>query len=300
MNRGWLAQRERSNAAAIRFIVWVALSLGRPVGRALLVPVTLYFLVFSLKARRASRDYLRRALGRAPGLHDLFLHYYSFATVSLDRVYFLGEREDLFEVEINGEDVLRDVLESGMGCLLLGAHVGSFEAPRMLGKSRGLRVSMAMYQENARKVNAVMNAVNPELADVVIELGRPDSMLRLHERVSSGEWVGMLADRAIYETGEIGAQFFGAQAAFPTAPFRVAAMLERPMVMMVALYHGGNRYELCFERLVDAPRLDRARREEQLRAWIQRYAERLEHHCRRAPYNWFNFYDFWSDAAPRR
>ncbi len=27
------------------------------------------------------------------------------------------------------------------------------------------------------------------------------------------------------------------------------------------------------------------------------YAQRLEHYCRQAPYNWFNFYDFWSGAS---
>jgi predicted LPLAT superfamily acyltransferase len=26
---------------------------------------------------------------------------------------------------------------------------------------------------------------------------------------------------------------------------------------------------------------------------MQRYADRLEHYCRLAPYNWFNFHDFW-------
>jgi predicted LPLAT superfamily acyltransferase len=32
-----------------------------------------------------------------------------------------------------------------------------------------------------------------------------------------------------------------------------------------------------------------------------RYAELLEKHCRHAPYNWFNFFDFWrpSNAAQR-
>ena len=33
--------------------------------------------------------------------------------------------------------------------------------------------------------------------------------------------------------------------------------------------------------------------EEALLALIRRYAARLEHHARAAPYNWFNFYDFW-------
>jgi Predicted acyltransferase len=27
---------------------------------------------------------------------------------------------------------------------------------------------------------------------------------------------------------------------------------------------------------------------------MRRYAARLEHYCREAPFNWFNFYDFWA------
>jgi predicted LPLAT superfamily acyltransferase len=34
-------------------------------------------------------------------------------------------------------------------------------------------------------------------------------------------------------------------------------------------------------------------RNEMIRQAQQRYVERIEYHCRNAPYNWFNFYDFW-------
>jgi predicted LPLAT superfamily acyltransferase len=46
-----------------------------------------------------------------------------------------------------------------------------------------------------------------------------------------------------------------------------------------------------FEERIDLPR---GAREEALRAYVTRYAGRLEHYCRLAPDNWFNFYDFWS------
>ncbi len=29
---------------------------------------------------------------------------------------------------------------------------------------------------------------------------------------------------------------------------------------------------------------------------MERYVAMLEALCREAPYNWFNFYDFWADA----
>jgi predicted LPLAT superfamily acyltransferase len=30
---------------------------------------------------------------------------------------------------------------------------------------------------------------------------------------------------------------------------------------------------------------------------MRAYVQRLESLCREAPYNWFNFYDFWNDDA---
>jgi predicted LPLAT superfamily acyltransferase len=43
--------------------------------------------------------------------------------------------------------------------------------------------------------------------------------------------------------------------------------------------------------------VDRRHRDEQLRVVVQQFADRLAHHVRIAPYNWFNFYDFWNDPT---
>ena len=55
----WVGRPERSNTLALRMIVWVALTLGRPAARLLLYPVCLYFLIFSTASRAASTKYLR-------------------------------------------------------------------------------------------------------------------------------------------------------------------------------------------------------------------------------------------------
>ena len=93
------------------------------------------------------------------------------------------------------------------------------------------------------------------------------------------------------------APFLGENAQFPTAPFRIALMLKRPVVLMLGLYRGGNRYELHFEQLFDPVGVDRARRQAMIEAAVSTYAARLEHYCRQAPYNWFNFYDFWNEPT---
>jgi predicted LPLAT superfamily acyltransferase len=305
LSQDWLRQRERANAANLRLLVRLALLLGRPAGRMLLFPVCLYFLIFSVRARVASRQYLRKVLGRPPGFADLFRHYYSFATVALDRMYLLRSRFERFEIRVRGKDVLAEVRARGEGCFLLGAHLGSFEALHAYGEENGVRVTMMMFERGSRNMNALARAINPELERTVIGMGSLDSMMKLRDRFESGEWVGMLGDRGLFEGSHVLVPFFGEPAAFPTAPFRIAAMFGRPVLLMVALYRGGNRYDLHFERLVESPAIDRNRvgragRDAAIREWAARYAQRLEHHCRQAPYNWFNFYDFWARGGTPR
>ena len=299
MSQDWLTQRERSSVFALRLLAWIARILGRRVARVVLYPVCAYFLLFSSTARTASRRYLSRVLGRAAGMRDVFRHYHTFATVALDRVYLLQDRLDLFDVLLHNEEVLARHLACGEACLLLGAHLGSFEVVGAFGRGRGLRVALVMYEDNARMIQAVTRAINPAWGESVIGLGRLDSMLKVQQRVEAGEWVGMLGDRALDEEGRVAATFFGEKATWPIAPFRLAAMLGRPVVLMVGLYRGGNRYELYFEQLVASSAFEHGRRDAQLEEWVTLYAQRLEHYCRLAPFNWFNFYDFWASDGSR-
>jgi predicted LPLAT superfamily acyltransferase len=274
---------ERGNALAIRFMAWVAMSLGRPAARLLLYPICLYFLAFSTATRSASIEYLGKVLGRKAGLADAFRHYHCFAAVLLDRIFLLNGQFSRFDVRTHGEEIVDEMLAAGKGCVLLGAHFGSFEILRCGGRTRGLKVSMVMYEENARKVGALLHAVNPDLQADIIALGKVDSILQVEAALARGECVGMLADRTLERAGTVACRFLGEQVRLPTGPLRIAGMLQRPVALMFGVYRGGNRYEIHIERFAEPT----------LEASMRRYAERLEHHCRLAPYNWFNFYDFW-------
>lgn len=299
MSEAWLEQRERGSVLGVRLIVGIAFFLGRTVARLVLYPVCLYFLLFSVKSRRASRKYLSRALGRPVRVADLFRHYFTFATVALDRFFLLKARSDLFEIRIHGEQVLQQTLDRGQGCLLLGAHLGSFEVLRAAGTANRIDVRMVMYEDNARMVNAIAKAVNPALPDRIIALGRFDSMFKVHERLLESAWVGILGDRTLEDGDQLQASFLGEAALFPAAPYRMALMLKRPIVFMAGLYRGGNRYELYFEQLFDPEGVGRSARAVAVQTALQHYAQRLEHYCRDAPFNWFNFYEFWGAGASK-
>ena len=289
----WMERPERSNTLALRTIVWVAMVLGRPVARLLLYPICLYFLLFSPRARTASSQYLTRALGRKAGVADSFRHYHTFAATNLDRFFLLNNQFSRFDVRVHGAEIIDEMAADGKGCVTLGAHIGSFEIIRSVGRARGMKISIVMYEENSRKIGAMLEAINRDLQMEIIPLGRVDSILMVEAALACGEIVGMLADRNLKGKGTVSCNFLGQQAQFPTGPIRIAAALQRPIALMFGLYRGGNRYDIHFERFEVLRVAAGPGRDAMIEQAMQRYAGRLEHYCRLAPYNWFNFYDFW-------
>ena len=82
----WAHEPERSNAFALRVMVWIALRLGRRIARGVLVLIAIYFVLAAPRPRRASRAYLERALGRPANWADLYRHVHTFAATILDRL----------------------------------------------------------------------------------------------------------------------------------------------------------------------------------------------------------------------
>lgn len=297
----WARKPERSNMAALRFMAWVSLRMGRPAARVLLHAVAAYFLLFSPGARRAVTQWLARVRGpQAPraGWGDLFTHFMSFASVVHDRIYVVNDQFAMFDIVLHNHDFVHEMRASGRGLMLMGAHMGSFEVLRSLGRHQpGLRVAMAMYKENAQKINQLLNAINPAAELDVVALGHVDSMLQLHALLDANTIVGMMGDRALGDEPTRSIEFFGEPAAFPLGPFRMAAILRRPVVFMVGLYGGGTRYDVYFEKLADFSEVPAGGRQAQMEQAMDRYAALLEKYGRLSPHNWFNFYDFWQPAA---
>ncbi|HTX05753.1 MAG TPA: hypothetical protein VMD06_07990 [Steroidobacteraceae bacterium] len=296
MRAEWVTRRERGSLGLLRLMARFSLRMGRRAGRIPLYLIAAYFFLFAPRARRASRAYLRRALGRAPTARDRFRQVMSFATTIHDRVYLLNDRFELFDLTVEGEELMRERLRSRAGGFLVGAHLGSFEVTRAIGRRQpGLRVAMAAYEDNARKINALWAAINPKLASETVPLGSLEAMLKVRSLLDEGVFVGMLADRTPGGEAAERVEFLGARARFPIGPMRVAALLGGEAVLMLGLYLGGNRYRIVFESLADFSTVSREGRDDAIRAAVARYARRLEAHCREQPYNWFNFFDFWAD-----
>ena len=299
MSGHWLTQRERGTVFAMKLITWIAFTLGRRTARVLLYPICVYFMLFAHAGVRSSRQYHGRVLGRPARWREVFRHHLYFASVLLDRAFVLAGRKHELVVDGDAVELARRMANSGQGCLIIGAHMGSFDVTRKLGDERlgGVIVNMMMYEENAQKLNAVIASIGGRSRMKVIPIGGVDSLIRAKERLDAGEWVAILGDRVVANDRLIRVPFLGGEAAFPAGPFLAASALKVPVVLFACLYLGGNRYREHFELLTEEMTLER-RNAADLQKWVALYAQRLEYYCRLAPYNWFNFYDFWASAVP--
>jgi predicted LPLAT superfamily acyltransferase len=292
----WRQHREGGSRFAYRVIRLLALHGGRRFGRLLMYPVTLYFFLRRGAERRASRQYLARVFGRSPGPWPMLRQFHAYAVTTLDRIFLLAHGERGFAIEIEGLAELERRIAEGRGVLLVGSHQGSFEALRVLSARRpDVPLRVVLDKSRTPAMTELLEALAPDVGAAVIDAaqGGAHVVLAAAEACRQGAMVALLADRAGEHEAQRAVDFLGAPAQLPVGPWLLANALKVPVLLCFGLYLGGNRYRLVFEPFAERVAIPRGQRGPALDALLTRYAQRLEHYVRVAPYNWFNFHDFW-------
>jgi predicted LPLAT superfamily acyltransferase len=308
----WAGVRERGVYAGLWFMLQIYRLLGRPGFGFFLLPVIGYFFVFGRPARVASRQFLqrvwsrpegRRVLGHKPTLLDSFRHYLSFGAAILDKVAAWTGSIRLEDISYDNRESFARLERTGQGGVLIGSHLGNVEICRALGSlHRGLKINVLVHTSHAASFNRLLTQANCDAGLKMIQTADfgVDTAIALRERVAQGELIVIVGDRtpASNAARTVRVPFMGADADFPEGPFILAALLDCP-VLLVFCMREGRRFQMIFEEFA-AVRLNlpRKARREHLRAIAVRYAERLEHHALRYPYQWFNFFDFWAPMPP--
>lgn len=297
MSRHWSEKKERSNPATLRLICWIALHTSRFFARFFLYPITLYFYLTSVQVRKASRNYLRRIPGLNGNPFQVMKHIFYFSATVLDRVYFLTDQFHRFEITTHGLEHIKEQQASGKGCILLGAHLGSFELLRSLAIQNNMPFKILMYQDHNAMISKIFNSLNHDVANSVINLANDNAMLEMNECLNSGDMIGMLGDRYIENDKRISCQLLGDKIVLPSGPMTLATVTKVPVIFFCGVYCGKNKYEIYIEKLADATQLPRSERSNHVQETTQKYIDRVEYYLKKHPYNWFNFYDFWQDES---
>jgi len=291
----WRARPEAGSAFGIRFLELVGRLFGRRVLWWLLYPTALYFFLVRGAERRASTDYLKRVNGRKVSWTEGVRHFLCFARVTADRFLLMAGLGSNIDVRFHGVDEMHELVERGRGGLFLAAHFGSFEAARMIGHTHpDVNIRIVLDDQVNNNMMRRLAEANPAFSSSIISPHQSAASLgvEIAAAMHEGDWVGFLADRQFGGERTLRGELLGSIVEIPAGAFMVAAAFRAPVIAVFPVLRG-RRYDVYFEVLSEGFNAPRADREAALSSMAARYLQRLEHHMRSAPYNWFNFYDFW-------
>ena len=203
--RQWESVAETGSMAALRLMAFLHRVLGRRIASLLVRLISIYFYWRYPGASRASLDYLRTlrrwsggaSPAREPEARDGLRHIEAFAVNIYDRLVAWGGGFSEFSFEHRGSEHLFRLSESGRGGILLGAHLGSFDMPRILAGRHGVTLNALMFTEHAERITSFFERLDPSSKLRVLRLDPSTAQtgFAIKACIDRGEFVGILADR---------------------------------------------------------------------------------------------------------
>lgn len=301
----WAHISEAGAIGGMRFMFGCFQLGGRPLFKVMLFPVILYYFLANRRARHASLDWLRRlqAQGVLPDgwiYWSGFRHFWQFGMAIIDKLAVWKGKISIDDVAVDGGHIIRDLLARQRGAVLVISHHGNFEVCRCLSaRHPQMRLTIMVHTKNSQKFNRFFREqIGHSHTDLlqVTEI-TPATAMMLSERVERGEFVVIAGDRVPVSSPQnsIYANFFGEPAPFPAGPFTLATILKVPLVTVFCARdpQQRGRYQIRFQWLGDGASVTRKQRAQHLQTLVGEYARQLEEQCRRHPFEWFNFFDFW-------
>lgn len=310
----WASIREAGTLFGLQFLRWVHKVFGRKAVSILLLPTVAYFLLLRPHSRRSSYDYLRRHYAcypqlweQAPGLRDVARHFREFAETVVDKLlsWFIEIDHDQFVIAT--PEVVDDLLQDRRGQLIIGSHFGNLEYCRgFMHRYRDKVINILVHDKHAENYNTLMQQLNAESRLNVFQVSEFDitTMLLLKKKVDAGEWLFIAGDRIPVNSQErtVEVEFMGSTAQFPIGPYMLAKGLGCPVKLMFSYrnYHQQDtQVHFAVVKFSDRLTLQRGAQRSELQQYAQRFAHHLQAQCKQAPFQWFNFYEFWAPSVDR-
>lgn len=283
--------RSRGGSFGYAFFAFLIRHCGIRSAYAFLFLVSFYFIPAAPRATAAVWSYYRhrRHYKKMRAAMAIYRHYYRFGQILIDRLAIQAGMEKRYRFCFDNYDSFLALLNKGTGVVMIGAHVGCWEAgSRFFNQYKG-HINVVMYSAEWERIREVIERNTEECTYRVIPINGPslEAALRIKIALNNGEPVCFQGDRFLSEEHTLRAMFLGAEARFPKGPFLLAAKLHTPVVFYFAMREAGRRYRFHFT-IVDTSR------ELTQKELLDTYVNALEKVLNRYPEQWFNFYKFWA------
>ena len=290
--------------------------------RIIAFPDGFFYFLFSKRGRTESRRYLHNI---APLISDPELakkcrsrfgplrHIVSFSCALVEKLQSWGGKFPFKDISFHDDDIheLIRELENGKGVFLIFSHLGNTEMLRGLlhsgqtGLSRKMPVTAIMDVKVTAHFNRILRELNPQSGMDIIGADEvnPHTAIILEEKLAAGGMVVIAGDRtsADKDSKNCMIPFLGKQAPFSSGVFYMAALMNAPVFFVFGLRRTDlslkPRYDLHVHKsplTFDCARKERFKRTELL---ARSFADLLESYCKKQPFQWYNFFDFWQEGV---
>ena len=290
-NKQW-SGKSRGGRFGYQFFVYTIRLLGVRCAYIFLAFIIIYFIPFAPKATKAIWQYnrQRRGLGIFASIKELYCHYYVFGQTLIDKIAMRGGLTSKYHYEFDNYQRFLEILNSGQGVVMIGAHIGCWEAGAGFFGNYGKKINIVMIDAEHQQIKDVLeDNANEENNYNIIPLNQNiiDAMLQMKVALNKGEYICFNGDRYIGKENTISVDFLGSKALFPKGLFQIAVKCRVPVVFYYSMREPNCTYRFIFEEplLANKPTPEYV---------LEQYSKSLEKIVTKYPRQWFNFYDFWN------
>lgn len=283
--------KTKGSLLGYKFFVFCIRFFGVKLSYFFCIWVSGYFVLFASKQRNGLIQFYKKGFeySTSKSILTSALNFYRFGQVLIDRIALKTKRKRIFTHSFDNERALLDIKEMGKGGFLISGHVGNWEnAGNLIGERITSKINILMLDAEVEKIKHFLNEKTEKAKYNLIPLKDDMShLILIHQALKRNELIALHADRTLEGQKTFEFPFLKGRAAFPSGPFIMAHKFKVPITFVFAIKTSFTHYQLN----ATVPILHSSSPEE----IAKKYVHRLEEMVKKAPEQWFNFYDYYAN-----
>jgi predicted LPLAT superfamily acyltransferase len=289
--------KSRGGLWGYRFFIFILRKFGISFAYFFIRIIAIYYLFFSRKAFKAILFYFNTIIKykRFKSFFKTYKNFILLGEVLVDKMASLFGYNNLFTYCFDGEENLKEIIDSNKGGLLIGAHIGNWEiASHQLNRFKG-KINLLMLDAEKRKVDKLLSNVSvhyPENVNMIVVKDDFSHIYEVCKALQNKEIVCVHGDRFLKDSKTEIIKFLGKEAAFSTGPFILAAKFKVPVCYFYGMKEPRRHYHLyAFNSKIDTTLYSKNIPVDML----LEYTTNLEQIINKYPEQWFNYFQFWQE-----
>ena len=299
MSHSW-NEKKYGTSWGLGFFHFVISFLGRRVAYFCLYFVVFVYVAFFPSVTKNCKPYLSR---RFPGSGPLGLFYKSFlqvlnlGKVLIDSAVLASPRQNEIKADFLTREDYHRIKNLDTGFIILMSHVGCWQvamtALSMLNRPVNLLMlelpEKVMGRHAGNSLAEKLKVINPAQF-----LGGTLDMLNV---LKNDEILCIMGDRLFGNaTYAVQIPFLNDTASFPFSAYKLAAITQKPIVVLNTFKTGHSTYKLSVPQIIHVPPRP-GKTGDAYKPYARQYLSTLEQYTKDHPFQFFNFYDMWNQDA---